>query len=203
MDRRKFTEGIVSVLVMVYTSGCNVPVVPEQTYREVVSSILISADGKKLVVVTSRFHYIFDTSPAMIKALQGKYHEFLSAKFSGFHVSRNGKINGSISLSLSGAPDNVVAGALAVGFSKTVNGTIFNTVLNGFRYNAGVIPSLKKYQLNRTYEIEVSSELVDEEARITPVTVLGGGLVVAGIALFAVAIIVNCAVTGNLKNCHE
>lgn len=203
MNRREFSKHIVALLTIAGISDCVFSAIDTQTYKEEVSSVLISADGKKLVVMTNAFHYVFNTPSTIVKALKGKFHEYLQASFSNFHVAASGKIAGNVMLQLLAAPADASEDAINAGFVKTPDGVIFNTPIEGERYKPGAIPILEKYKLNRTYEIEVISEQSGDKASITPLQVIGGALAVAGVALFALVIIGNCAMTGKLKNCHE
>lgn len=204
MHRREFSKKIFALLAITGTSNFAFSAIGIQTYKEYISSTLISADGKKLVVITSGFHYVFNTTPTIVQALKGRFHEYLQARFSNFHVAASGKILGKVSLQLPAtAPDDALEDAINAGFIRTPDGAIFNTPLEGERYKPGEIQTLEKHKLNQTYEIEVTSEQSAEKASITPLQVVGGVLAVAGIALFALVLIANCAMTGKLNNCHE
>ncbi len=204
MNRREFSKQLLTLLAIAGISDFAFPAIEAQTYKEEISSVLISADSKKLVVMTNGFHYIFNTPSTIVQALKGKFHEYLQANFSNFHVAKSGKIAGKVALQLSAtAPNDALEDAINAGFIKTPDGAIFNTAIEGVRYRPGAVPTLEKYKLNKTYEIEVTSEQPGDKARITPLQIVGGALAVAGVALFALVIIGNCAVTGKLSNCHE
>lgn len=205
MNRREFSKGIFALLSLASISACTIPVVRESIYIETVSSVLISADGTKLVVITNGYHYIFNIQPTFAQAIKGKFHKFLQATFSDFHVDPNGKITGHVTLVLSMAPSEAMEEAINAGFikTKTPNSAILETTLDGERYSPGAIQIANKYQLNRTYRIQVTSEQPDDKVTITPITLVGGVLAIAGVTLFALVLITNCAVTGTLNNCHE
>jgi hypothetical protein len=205
MNRREFSKWMFALLSIASISACTFPVVRNSIYMETVSSVLISADGTKLVVITNRFHYIFNIQPTFAQAIKGNFHEFLQATFSDFHVDPNGKITGHVTLILSMAPSEAMEEAINAGFSKTKtpNSAILETALNGERYSPGAIKISNKYRLNRTYNIQITSEQPDDKVTITPLTLVGGVLAVAGVTLFALTLITICAVTGNLNNCHE
>ena len=84
---------------------------PDTTSTEVVSSVLISADEKELVVMTPQFHYIFDVPTPLVQSIKGQLHPFIQASFSQFHVDINGKTSGTISRATNAKP--TVAGKAA------------------------------------------------------------------------------------------
>lgn len=204
MRRREFSRQMLALLVSMGIVGCTSSAIRRESYKESVSSVLISADGKSLVVMTQNFHYIFKTTPTLVQALKGSFHEFLVARFSDFRVVASGGITGNVSLGLlASAPDDAVEDAVKAGFSRTPKGALFVSRLEGMRYQPGEIQPLETYKLNQSYEIEVLSEQRVETVTMTPVHLIGGVLAVAGVALFALTTVTRCTATGNLKNCHE
>jgi len=202
--RRNFLNNAIAALFLAGTIGTVTASETTQTYREIVSSVFASVDGKKLIAVTDKYHYIFDIPAPISAALTGSFHDFLQATFSKFRVDPSGHIVGKIVLTLIPPSDEVLNDALNAGFNKKNNLAEFETVLSGERYRVGSnLPSLNQYRLKKSYEIEVSSQQSYEDAHITPLTIVGGVLAVAGVAIFALGLIVICTLSGNLKNCHE
>ena len=150
--------------------------------KEVVSSVLIAADGTRLVIVTAQFHYIFEMPAPLLAALKQPFHAYVQAKFSEFHVEIPGATTGTVSLSVSSAPDDAVASAIAAGFTKTPDGAEYATTLHGFRYTAGDIKVGEQYILNKTYEIEVDDDLKNYR-KPSPITMAAGYLTFYGILL--------------------
>ena len=104
IDRRGFAQQLFCSLALVRVAHG----AARETYSEVVSSVLITKDGKKLVVMTDRFHYTFDASPALLRTLKGSFHQYVTARFSDFHVSPNGRIIGLTTLTVAEAPDEAL-----------------------------------------------------------------------------------------------
>ncbi len=150
--------------------------------KEIISSVLTTADETQLVVMTSRFHYIFTIPATLLAAIKGPFHPYVQATFSEFHVDMPGATSGTVSLSVSSAPDEAVASAIAAGFAKTPDGAVFVTTLHGFRYYAGDVHATAKYKLNKPYEIEVEDDLQNYK-KPSPIMTAAGYLTVYGILL--------------------
>jgi hypothetical protein len=89
MKRREFIEnsvGLTSLLAVWVDALAD----DASKYTEHISSVLISQDEKKLVVVTRNFHYIFLAQPTLVKTLKSSFHPYVSGRFSDFRVSSNG-----------------------------------------------------------------------------------------------------------------
>jgi hypothetical protein len=202
MNRRRFIEQSSWWLAM---AGSVAQGATTETYKEVISSVLITENGKKLVVTTSQYHYIFDAPPALVRTLKEKFHPYVTATFSDFHVSSSGKTVGTTTLAIANAPHEALEEAIAAGFVRSADGAAFTTSLNGQRYRAGGVKPTAQYKLNNSYEINVVSEQSESRTRITPIQVVGGVLVLAGVALFALMVFGSCAVHGTLGTsaCHE
>lgn len=154
----------------------------KKTSKETVSSVLISTDGARLVVMTSHFHYIFEIPAPVLAALKGSFHPYVRAEFSVFRVDMYGNASGSVSLSVSSAPDNALADALTAGFTKTADGAVFATTLQGHRFAAGNVQPTAQYKLNKTYEIQVEDDLVNY-SKPSPIMMAAGYLTIYGILL--------------------
>jgi hypothetical protein len=150
--------------------------------KETVSSVLISADGTRLIVMTSHFHYIFEIPAPVLAALKGSFHPYVRAEFSQFHVDIPGTASGTVSHSVSSAPDEALADAVTSGFTKTSNGAVFATTLHGHRYAAGDVQPTAQYKLNRTYEIEVEDDLANY-SKPSPIVMAAGYLTIYGVLL--------------------
>jgi len=95
--------------------------------KETISSVLITTDEKRLVAMTSRYHYVFDIPPPLLAAIKGSFHPYVRAEFSEFHVDMVGTASGTVSLTVSSAPDDAVASAIEAGFTRTSGGTLPTT----------------------------------------------------------------------------
>lgn len=204
MKRREFIEqsaGLTALLTVWVDALAD----DASTYTEHISSVLVSQDETKLVVVTHNFHYIFAAQQTLVKTLKSSFHPHVSGRFSDFRVSSSGLTSGKVTLVVSGAPSDELADAIAAGFRASNDGATFTTTVIGQRYLAGAIQLPEKYSLNTTYDISVATMQAENKASITPLRVVGGVLVIAGVALFALVIFGACAVHGTLgsSGCHE
>lgn len=150
--------------------------------KELITSVLSTADGRHLVVMTSHFHYVFEPPAPLLAALQGSFHPYVHATFSAFHADIVGTTNGTVTLSVTSAPDDALASAIAAGFTKTPDGAVFATTLHGHRYTAGDIQPTAQYRLNRPYEIEIEDDLQNYK-KPSPITMAAGYLTIYGILL--------------------
>ncbi len=150
--------------------------------KEIVSSVLVTDDGTQLVVMTPRFHYIFNIPAPLLAALKGSFHPYIQATFSDFHVEITQGTSGTVSLSVLSAPEEAITEAIAVGFTKTPSGAQFVTTLHGVRYSAGDVHATAQYKLNRTYEIQVEDDL-QNYSKPSPITMTAGYLTIGGILL--------------------
>lgn len=197
MNRRLFL--CASALPLLGLGGCATKALykkisekEHKDYKEPVSQILVSSDGKKIVVLGETYHYIFDTPPKLIEVLDSPLHPKLSAVMRQFDVTPNGDINGSFFLLLpKDATDEDEQLAQSYGFKKS-NGerTSQNFELNGKRYSAKgfTMPATgQTKKFNQPYSVRVREELPTGGkaalALLTPVTVAAdGALVLLGVA---------------------
>jgi hypothetical protein len=161
-------------------SGCaSTPDAP--TTNEIVSSVLVSEDDKKLVVMTPGYHYIFELPPTLLTTLKSDFHPYVEAIFSGFKVNSKGQVSGSVNLTVAETHPEAVAAAIAAGFVGNSRGAMFKTTLLGERYKAGNIQPTHQYQLNKSYVISVQGA---GDAGPTPIGVVGGTLVLSAVVLY-------------------
>jgi hypothetical protein len=182
MDRRQYLQYSISWIAITAAASCATTEHTKTKSKEIVSSVLITADGTRLVVMTSHFHYIFEIPAPLLAALKGSFHPYVQATFSEFHVDIPGATSGTVSLSVSSAPDEAVASAIAAGFTKTPGGAVFATTLHGYRYTAGDIKVTAQYKLNKTYEIQVEDDL-QNYSKPSPIVMAAGYLTIYGILL--------------------
>jgi hypothetical protein len=170
-------------------AGCATSAAPEppppsgQHYTETISSVLVSADEKRLAAIGSRHHYIFTAPEVLVKALRSPVHPQLTATFTTFHIDRRGVVTGDWLLAL--APDASPAAreqARAVGLLPGPDGVLAaGGILKGQRYT-GWTYSLRGPQdkLNKPYTIEITTDAtaadvaVDEAA--TPIRMAADGV---------------------------
>jgi hypothetical protein len=202
MNRREFIGHSALGLVVTGVSGC-ATTDEWKSYHEAVSSVLISSDEHKLVVMTAHYHYIFDAAPGLVGTLKGTFHPYVKATFGGFRVFKSGRTLGTVTLILSNAPGEAVDEAVAAGFERDPKGAELVASVEGQRYRAGVVKTTSPYSLNKSYDIEVSSEQSQAHLSETPIKVVGGALVLGYVVLLPATVLAGCAMSGSLHNCHE
>lgn len=156
---------------------------PSKGINETVSSVLVTQDGKKLVVMTPQYHYIFDLPPTILNALRGDFHPSVDAAFQHFRVDSKGRVTGDVTLLVTDPHPAVVAAALAAGFARNGNVAYFATTLQGERFKAGNVQPTEQYRLNKSYVIPVSGS---GDAGATPIGAVAGTLVIGAIVLYLV-----------------
>lgn len=197
MNRRKFLAA--SALPLLGLSGCATEALygkiaekEYKNYKEPVSQILVSSDGKKIVVLGEAYHYIFDTPPKLIEILDSPLHPKLSAVMRQFNVTPDASIKGSFMLVMpKDASEQHQQLAQSYGFmARKGERASLSFSLTGKRYSAKgfTAPTGQAKQFNQPYSVDVEEELPiggkAALALLTPVTVAAdGALVVLGIAL--------------------
>ena len=161
-----------------------------QRYVERVSSLLISSDDKHIVVITEKYHYVFDAPPEMVAALKAPFHRSIEGSLGTLFIRGSGAASIRYELVLKDAATSQEREqALAAGFKargKAADSLSIHGELHGTRYASGGIqpPAQSPLRLNRTYEISVDAELSSTEkhgrALLTPITVTADGAMVLG-----------------------
>lgn len=171
-------------------SGCTARLYANTQYTETISSILISQDNKKIVVIGMSYHYVFDAPDVLIRTLTSSFHKSVKGDLSGFTIDSSNAITGDYLLKIEKeASEQEKLEAIAVGFVKSGEDLIFNGKLNGFRYSAGGIiggmrESKDSLRLNKIYTVKIftkqsTGEKV-EKLLLTPVTVAADGVLLIG-----------------------
>lgn len=83
---------------LLFTSCATKKVWSPVSYKEVLGSPLITEDGKKLVLVGKKYHYIFDLDSELKDILLSKRNERLTTYFDTFKVDENNKVVGGYAL---------------------------------------------------------------------------------------------------------
>jgi hypothetical protein len=169
----------------------------QERYSEDISSVLISQDGKKLVVIGRQHHYVFEAPQGILQTLRSPFHKSVAASFGRFGVAADGRTTGQYGLFVGkDAPNQDQADALAAGYKPDKDDGFLSLrgKLKGIRYNAGNvdIPSVAQ-KLNRTYRVDITVDpsAVSTAAKVllTPITVAADGvLILAGIPLLVIAL---------------
>lgn len=185
-NRRKILAmlGVVAPLLL---NGCITPQLFEnRSYRENVSSVLISADEKNVVVITDKYHYIFSAPDTLVRTLKSSLHKNVAAKINTFHVDENGSTFGRVDLTVDDkSTAQELNEAISYGFTKSGNGAYAILQLEGMRYDKNNIsPQLESQKLRKPYLVIVTEpQTVGEKAvkvLITPITLAADGALVIG-----------------------
>jgi len=156
------------------------------TYKESVSSFLITEDGKKLVVISKDYHYIFDLDNKLKNILLSKNKKQLTPDFDYINVSVDNSISVQYKLY---SNDNNIKWLKKSGFYPSDNkkwSYMLSAKIKGIRYKAKEnLPA--KYQFNKAYSMTIfvddSSSVKAQKAILTPVAITADmTVVVAGIA---------------------
>jgi len=180
-------------------SGCVTKLFDDKYYFEAVSSILISQDHKKIVVIGKEYHYIFDAPDVLVSTLSSSYHKYMKGYLDQFRVDKSEAISGQYLLTLGKeATEQEKAEAITLGFVKSGGELIFSGNLNGIRYSSGGIQAnVETQRLNKTYKVFVSVEPSSGKKAakllLTPVAVAAtGALLIVGIPVGLLAGVSMC-----------
>lgn len=182
-------------------SGCFTPkLYKDSQYHEQVSGFMITEDGKKLVVLGTDYHYIFDLPASLRPVLMSGYRKALHTAFAGFHASGS-SVTGHyrIVLPKEASADDQQA-ATADGFTVAQAGLVLEGDIRGKRYSTDGFAARDKVDdktaqaFNQRYVVYIteSPSAVGMGLRIlaTPVTVAADGvLVLGGIVLVPIAFV--------------
>lgn len=177
--------------------GCVTPALfKDKEYNEKITSFMISADGKKLVVLGEQYHYIFDMPEKLLPVLKSDYRTHLNSSFDGFHVDGS-VVTGYYSLRLrDNAPTEERQQATADGFKSILHGELyFSGDIQGTRYSAADFEQkLTAQSFNQDYLVHVTETLspLDKGVRMlaTPITVAAdGALLLGGVLLIPFALV--------------
>ena len=169
-------------------SGCFTPkLYKDDAYSEYVSGFMISEDGKKLVVLGMRYHYIFDLPAQLRPVLLSGYRKSLHTTFAGFHAS-GGSVTGHYRIVLpKDASDDDRQAAAADGFVAEPAGLVLEGDIDGKRYSTEGFAAKDKgvtQPFNKQYSVYIqeSPSVVGMGLRIlaTPITVAADGVLVLG-----------------------
>jgi hypothetical protein len=160
------------------------------TYTEDVSSILISQDGTKLIIICPEYHYVFRMPRNLVEIIRSPVHKYIEAVLPPLIAGDGGpeNIRGSFYLVLAkNAPGEIVEQAVSLGFR---NGGWRDTMaysgsLDGKRYiSRSVLPMGTTQSLNRAYQIEIETYTRgDDKAKLalTPITLAADGVLFIGV----------------------
>ena len=152
---------ILNLIVSLLLTSCATKYADIPSYRETISSFLITKKSNKLVIIGEKYHYIFNIDTKLKKLLLSKNRKKLSTAFNSFQVDSNNTITGNYNIFISS--DKVDSKSHAkwlndVGFKKDANQKNHFLVgsIRGKRYVAKKIPA--QYKFNKRYKIYVQEE---------------------------------------------
>ncbi len=207
MNRRRFLAAGAATIPALLT-GCATPALYSQInepeyrqYKETVNQVLISQDGKTIVILGAEHHYIMNAPENLVASIQSGFHAKLQASFRTFTVNLEGNIHGELTMQLDASAtghEREQAKAMkfdAYGVRDSSVALQRTFVLRGKRYAAGkfALPP-QATPLNQSYTIAVDEQQpVGGKAALavlTPITVAAdGALVLLAIPLIPVAAI--------------
>ncbi|AYQ38499.1 5-formyltetrahydrofolate cyclo-ligase [Burkholderia aenigmatica] len=169
----------------------------DSTYDETLSTFLITADGKQLVVLGQKYHYIFEMPPGLATVLTAPYRPKIHTAFNGFETHGD-TITGRYAMRLdySDAPtgSDVRERALADGFKQESGYLASKGTISGKRYLPNdVTPSSVPQAFNRPYHVTVTDKLTavghGAKLALSPIAMAAdGALGLLGLALFPIAL---------------
>lgn len=188
-------------------SGCLTPkLYKDSAYRERVSEFLITEDGKKLVVMGTNYHYIFDLPDSLRPVLLSGYRKSFRSAFTGFHASGSNVTGHYQILLLKDASADDQQAATADGFTAAQAGLVLEGEIAGKRYSAEGFAgndSAARQTFNERYSvyIEESPSAVGMGMRIlaTPVTVAADGVLALGGVVLAPFVLIAIQASGGLR----
>lgn len=177
---------------------------PEEYTTDRITSFLMTADHKKLIVLGEHYHYIFDMPPGLDTTLDAPFRVYVEASFSGFEASGS-DIKGAYTRRLMkgdyipgrviNVTDAMVQAAVNAGFVLENRSYVLKGEVSGHRYDASTFKSTEKLQhFNKDYYVFVheqkTASVAGTIARIplTPLAIAAdGALFVASIPVAIIA----------------
>lgn len=174
------------------------------TYDELVSSVLVSQDRQKLVILGAEHDFVFSMPNGIAAALKVPFRRAIAAEFGEFRIHPDGVVTGNYQLVMS-KEDSAAHfdAASAIGFAELGSGDHLRMLgrLYGVRYYADrATAPASRLKLNAPYRVRVINQVAGEAAAkvaATPVAATAdGGLAIAATPLVAIGLGVapgNCA----------
>lgn len=156
-----------------------------KTYHETLSSLLLSQDRQHLVVIGEHHHYIFDTSQALVAALESPLHVRMEGELGRFTVSADGRTEGDYALLLPADLDEAErTQAATLGFQADPahpGALRLAGHVAGQRYLQGTVKANRiRTTLNHPYTVEIQAEQPRGEqvanALVTPISTAANGV---------------------------
>ncbi|MCA7883269.1 hypothetical protein LGM58_08720 [Burkholderia contaminans] len=189
-----------AVIVAAGLTGCTAMLFEDGQYEETVDRFLVSEDGKKFVVLGTKYHYILDTPEHLGAVLASPYRKSINASLYGF-VAQGSKISGKFSLRLhrSDMTEEDRDRALEDGFTKLGSVDLeMKGALAGSRYLADGFAQGKTWSsFTHSYKIQVTDRITSAGKAVrvlaTPVTLAADGVMMIGAVVLSPIIVVMLA----------
>lgn len=159
-----------------------------------ISSVLISADGKQLVVLTDTRHFVFSAPAKLVAALRSKFHPRLTGDFGVVVIEPNAEVSVSVKLEMPAGSIDEWREARGMGFdTKYGQPSTWELVpepLRGVVYKANAVtPPADAMKLNRTYQVMVAEKGAGLGYSDVPSPIRAMGEGALGIALAPLALL--------------
>lgn len=181
-------------LAPLFLTGCTSALLrnswQKDAYTENVSSILISQDGTKLIIICPNYHYVFKMPPNLVAIIRSPVHKYVEAVIPPL-ITGDGSVDnirGSLYLVLDkNAPADILEQAKPLGFryGGWRDAVAYSGSLDGKRYiSHAIFPAVTTQPLNRNYQITVETYTrVDDNAKLalSPITITTDGIMFIGV----------------------
>lgn len=209
MKRRESIKLIGGLLVSGLVSGCALVgevadpkltnnLFKPETYTETFSTIYLTTDDKKLIVITPKYHYVFDISYALLVSLKTELHSAVTGYLGDMQVDGENRATIDVTLTVDDKATALQRGmATAAGFTtqgKRDPRPTYSQTLTGVRYLAGNFqPPANALNLNKSYSVKVHAQLTKGQKAgrmlLSPITLTADGVMMLGnAALFAIMV---------------
>jgi len=185
---------LIAILIISNLSSCTMKIWEKTQYEENLKNLYITKDGKKIVIVGKKYHYVFDDeSGELIKLLSWKSRSKLEIENYDFRISEVNKISGSITLKTKTPKErNNILNKNEKSFLKKLgffNSSSFEVIFKkkidifGNRYSPKSIENFDvATALNTEHKLNIEvADYADKTKKIilTPVAIVGDGLMIS------------------------
>lgn len=187
---------IICSFILMSCTGTTKSLWKNPIYKEKISTFLITDDGKKLAVIGSKYHYIFQLETNLKNILLSKNKKLLKAHFGLFKVNKNNNISGRYTIKYTGKNEKHINWLEKMGFESKIyrnrTTSTYSGSINGQRYTANKkINTINKFNKPYTIRVEEPSSLVSNIGKTlaTPIAVAADGAkTIAGVILLPFAL---------------
>lgn len=198
------------IMTLTFISGCTQTTQglwKDSNYHERIDRFLATDDGRQLVFVGRKHHYIFDNDSSLREVLLWKHRGLLRTQISnGFTLKTKGNVSGTLNIicKCGNATDQKIKELRSFGFStngqtrhyKSSNIIEPYTIkirLNGKRYATGNLDFRNYYRFKHAYNIKIKEPFkngeVERKVLLTPIAIAADGIATIGyVGLHAIAL---------------